>query len=63
MLLVRRENTLASALTRRSDLRPGCGEVGGVVSDDVVVSLKTENTNFITESSCLLLYCIGVRYE
>jgi len=42
VLLVRREKTLASVLTRRSDLRLGVGEEGGVVSDDVAVSLETK---------------------
>lgn len=42
VLLVRRENTLASVLTIRSDLRLGVGDEGGVVSEDVAASLQVK---------------------
>ena len=37
VLLVRREKTFPSV--RRSDLLEGCGDEGGVVSEDVALSL------------------------
>ena len=45
VLLVSRENTLPSM--RRSALLEGCGDDGGVVSDDVALSLENKWESFI----------------
>lgn len=43
VLLVRREKTFASVIL--SDLREGCGDDGGVVSEEVALSLeRNKNT-------------------
>lgn len=61
MLLVKREKTLASVFMIRSDRLEGCGEDGGVVSDEVALSLKY--IKYRNNNKCGNIKLNGVKVE